>query len=139
MPRDRGHELAACPTETLRGHRVTRDPSGGIAPLEAVLARYRQPVVAHQSVDVRDRATADQGDRAPGRATQLRDEPLQVRVRARPAGGGLELDERPVDVEEIGPFRLRRQPPTPATALLLGLHAFPPPGRPDSPFGDATQ
>src|SRR2546430_5920701 len=72
MPRDRGHELAACPTETLRGHRVTRDPSGGIAPLEAVLARHRQPVVAHQSVDVRDRAPADQGDRAPGRATQDR-------------------------------------------------------------------
>src|SRR5438445_13315221 len=101
MPRDCGRELAACPIETLRWHRVPRDLSGGIAPLEAVLTRHREPVVAHQSVDVRDRATADQGDRAPGRATQLRDEPLQVRVGACPGGCVLELDERPGEVAEI--------------------------------------
>ena len=84
MPRDRGRELAACPIERWGWHRVTGDPSGGVAPLDAVLARHREPVVPHESVDVRDRATADQGNRAPGRATQLRDEPLQVRVGARP-------------------------------------------------------
>src|SRR2546426_12825549 len=83
MLRDRGHELAACPTETLRVHRVTRDPSGGIAPLEAVLARHRQPVVAHQSVDVRDRATADQGDRAPGRATRSEERRVGKECRSR--------------------------------------------------------
>src|SRR5438034_987517 len=70
MPRHRGRELAACPIEPLGRHRMTGDPSGGVASLDAVLARHREPVVPHQSVDVRDRATADQGDRAPGRATQ---------------------------------------------------------------------
>src|SRR5205814_8977659 len=69
MPRDRGRELAACPIEPLGRHRVTGDPSGGVASLDAVLTRHREPVVPHQSVDVRDRATADHGDRAPARAT----------------------------------------------------------------------
>src|SRR5213593_150893 len=127
-----GRELAAYPIELLSGKRVSGNPSGGVAALDAVLSGRRQSEIGRQPVDVRDRATADQGHRAARGPIQLVDELPAAGAEACADRGVREVDEGPVDVEEVGPVGsgCRRRCGTsrpPAMSMIARRHHLPRP------------
>ena len=72
-------------------------------PLKAVLTGDREMGIAKNRVDVRNRSPADQCQRAPGAVVELKNQPAQNTLENYLRRRRRNVDQRPVDVEEVGP------------------------------------
>jgi hypothetical protein len=107
----RGELADACrgAAQVRRRQAVAMHGAGGVAPLDAVLAGRRQRERREQSVDVGDRAAADQGEGATGGALQALEQPPLGAARAHRVGTLGVVEQRAVDVEEQRPVGAERR------------------------------
>jgi hypothetical protein len=95
--------------ERFGGKWVRVNMAGGVATLEAMLARRGKLHARKEAVDVGERAPADQRDRTAALREQVGNEPTKVAIRLDIRWRLREIDEGAVDVEEVGPFDSRRR------------------------------
>ena len=104
-------------------HGVACDRAAGAASLEAVLARDRQPGMRKQPVDLGDGSATHQRDRSASVAIQPLERAAEVFADMHTGRRVGEIDERAVEIEEVGPLALRRRRPTPGQSPPLASAA----------------
>jgi len=89
-------------------------PAAGKTQLGAVLAGAGDGRVAENAVDIGERASGHDRERAAELAAQAADQRHQPARRTDQVGSRREVDQRPIDVEEQRPARRRPGRPPPA-------------------------